>query len=397
MSAENDHREEERLLTGYSGRIFIVIAVGTLVANLGRQALPPLLPAIIDGLQISPAAAGFALTVMRIAFAVFQYPSGRAADRLSRKTAIVFGLVVMIGGFALLTQVWIYPLFLLATALLGIGSAFFFVAERVLLSDLFVAKRGRAFGANSAISRIGSIAAAGLAVVVLSMGAWQLAFLPVAALLVAIVLLFHVTSRESYEIGWVETNIRETIRRVFGNRHVRLLVVAYTLVIFVWEGTLSFLPAFLQATKGFSPAFASGGFATLFAVGIVVQPLSGTLSDRWDRRLVGGVATLLSLLGLGVLIVAPSLTLIWAGILIYAAGFMAFPPVLQAYLMDIFPETNKGGDLGVFKTVYEGLSSIGPTYVGVVAGAASYTLAFSGFLVCLLASAALLIWLSYVD
>ncbi|MDY6817575.1 MAG: MFS transporter [Halobacteriales archaeon] len=396
MSAETDGRDE-RLLTGYSGRVFIVIAIGTLVANLGRQALPPLLPAIIDGLAISPAAAGFALTVMRIAFAVFQYPSGRAADRLSRKTAIVFGLVVMVGGFALLTQVWVYPLFLLATALLGIGSAFFFVAERVLLSDLFVAKRGRAFGANSAISRIGSIAAAGLAVVALSMGAWQLAFLPVVVLLLAIVVLFHVTSRESYTVGWVDTNIRETIRRVFGDRHVRWLVVAYTLVIFVWEGTLSFLPAFLQATKGFSPAFASGGFATLFAVGIVVQPLSGTISDRWDRRLVGGLATLVSLLGLGLLILAPSVPLIWAGILVYAAGFMAFPPVLQAYLMDIFPDTNKGGDLGAFKTVYEGLSSIGPTYVGVIAGFASYTLAFSGFLLCLLASAGVLIWLSAVD
>ncbi|MFB6148051.1 MAG: MFS transporter [Halobacteriales archaeon] len=396
MSAETDGRDE-RLLTGYSGRVFIVIAIGTLVANLGRQALPPLLPAIIDGLAISPAAAGFALTVMRIAFAIFQYPSGRAADRLSRKTAIVFGLVVMVGGFALLTQVWVYPLFLLATALLGIGSAFFFVAERVLLSDLFVAKRGRAFGANSAISRIGSIAAAGLAVVALSMGAWQLAFLPVVVLLLAIVVLFHVTSRESYTVGWVDTNIRETIRRVFGDRHVRWLVVAYTLVIFVWEGTLSFLPAFLQATKGFSPAFASGGFATLFAVGIVVQPLSGTISDRWDRRLVGGLATLVSLLGLGLLILAPSVPLIWAGILVYAAGFMAFPPVLQAYLMDIFPDTNKGGDLGAFKTVYEGLSSIGPTYVGVIAGFASYTLAFSGFLLCLLASAGVLIWLSAVD
>ena len=394
---------EERLLRGYSGRMFLVVAVGTLVANLGRQALPPLLPAIIEGLAITPAAAGFAITLMRICFAICQYPSGRVADAVTRKLAILIGLGGSIAGFVVLTQVPSYSIFLVSTALLGVGSAFFFVSERVLLSDLFVAKRGQAFGLNSAISRIGSILAAGLAVVALSVGPWQLAFVPVVSLLLVIVGLFHVTSREPYgtrallEMGRLGGQARETVIRVFGTPQVRWLVVAYTLVIFAWDGVLTFLPTYLQVSKGFSPAFASGGFATVFAVGIVVQPLSGTLSDRWERRLVAGGATLVSLLGLGILLLADSLPPIIVGILLYAAGVMAFTPVVQAYLMDIFPESNKGGDLGAFKTVYEGLSSLGPAYVGVIAGVAGYTLAFAGFLACLLASVAILLWLSYGD
>lgn len=404
MATSTDHGvDDERLLSGYSGRMFLVVAVGTLVANLGRQALPPLLPAIIEGLAITPAAAGFAMTLMRICFAVCQYPSGRVADEVTRKFAVVVGLCGMIAGFALLSRVPSYPVFLLSTALLGVGSAFFFVSERVLLSDLFVAKRGQAFGLNSAISRIGSILAAGLAVVVLSVGSWQLAFVPVVGLLLVIVGLFHVTSREPYgtralfRIGRPGGQVRETVGRVFGTSQIRWLVVAYTLVIFAWEGAITFLPTFLQVSKGFSPEFASGGFAALFAVGIVVQPLSGTLSDRLERRLVAGVATLVSLIGLAILVVAGSLAPIVAGILMYAAGVMAFTPVLQAYLMDVFPESNKGGDLGAFKTVYEGLSSLGPAYVGVVAGLAGYTLAFAGFLACLLGSAAILFGLSFAD
>lgn len=404
MSANtSDGDREERLMSGYSGRIFVVIGLGTLVANLGRQALPPLLPAIIEGLAITPAAAGFALTLMRICFAVFQYPSGRVADTVTRKVAIVIGLVGMTVGFAVLTQVPSYPVFLVSTALLGVGFAFFSVSGRVLLSDLFVTKRGRAFGLNSAISRFGSIFAAGLAVATLAVGPWQFAFVPVIGLLIVIVVLFHVTSRESYgtrdlfRIGRPGGQIRETVGRVFGTPQIRWLVASYTLVIFAWEGAMSFLPTFLQVSKGFSPEFASGGFAILFAVGIVVQPLSGTMSDRWDRRLVAGIATLVSIVGLAVLVVAQSVAPIVAGILLYAAGLMAYTPVLQAYLMDIFPDANKGGDLGAFKTVYEGLSSLGPTYVGVMAGLASYTLAFSGFLVCLLASALILFWLNYSD
>ncbi|MFB6173535.1 MAG: MFS transporter [Halobacteriales archaeon] len=389
----------ERLIRGYSGRMFVVVAVGTLIANLGRQALPPLLPAIIDGLAITPAAAGAALTLMRVCFAVLQYPSGRLADVASRKVGVVGGLVVMIAGFVVLSQVSSYPVFLASTALLGVGSAFFFVSERVLLSDLFVEKRGRAFGANSAISRIGSILAAGLAVLALSVGPWQVAFLPVVGLLAVVAVAVHVASREGYRIGALRDlrrpggRVRETVARVFGTSQVRLLVVAYTLIIFAWEGVIGFLPTYLQASKGFSPGFASGGFAALFAVGIVVQPLSGTVSDRWDRRLVAGIATVSSFVGLAVIVLAGSPAPIVAGIVLYAAGLMAFTPVLQAYLMDIFPDASKGGDLGAFKTVYEGLSSLGPTYVGVVAGAASYGLAFAGFLACLAASAGVLFWL----
>lgn len=401
--SEHSDISEERLLHGYSGRMFLLVALGTLVANLGRQALPPLLPAIIDGLAITPAAAGFALTLMRICFAVLQYPSGRVADTVSRKVAIVGGLGVMIVGFLVLTQVPSYPVFLMSTALLGIGSAFFFVSERVLLSDLFVQKRGQAFGLNSAISRVGSILAAGLATAALAVGVWQAAFLPVVVLSIAIAVAFHLLSRESYgtrellQMNRRGGRIRETVGRVFGTPQVRWLVVAYTLIIFAWEGVLAFLPTFLQVDKGFSSGFASGGFAALFAVGIVVQPLSGALSDRWDRRLVAGAATLASIIGLTVLVVAGSFPTIVAGIVLYAAGLMAFTPVLQAYLMDIFPDENKGGDLGAFKTVYEGLSSLGPTYVGVMAGIGSYGIAFSGFLVCLAGSAVILFWLGYTD
>lgn len=393
----------ERLLRGYSGRMFVLVALGVLLANLGRQALPPMLPTIIEELAITSATAGIAFTLMRVAFAVLQYPSGRIADAISRKSAIVGGLGILILGFGILTQVRTYAVFLVSMTLLGIGAALFFVSERVLLSDLFVQRRGRAFGFNSAVSRIGSILAAGLAVVALSFGSWQRAFLPVIGGLAVVVVGFHLLGRESYHLGAVsglatgQPQLRDTVNRVFGTPAVRWLVVAYTLIIFVWEGVMAFLPAYLQATKGFTPEIASGGFAALFAAGIVVQPMAGTFSDWWDRRLVAGAATGLSLIGLVVLLTTHRFVPIVTGIVLYAAGLMAFTPVLQAYLMDIFPQATKGGDLGAFKTVYEGLSSLGPTYAGVIAGIAGYTVAFGGFLACLAASAAILLWLYRVD
>ena len=382
--------------------MFLIITAGVLIANLGRQAIPPLLPTIMDELAITAAAAGFALTLMRVWFAVLQYPSGRLADVVSRKLAIVSGLGVMILGFLVLSITHTYLVLLVSTTLLGIGSAFFFVSERVLLSDLFVEKRGRAFGFNSSLSRIGSILAAGLAVVALGYSHWQLAFIPVAVLLTGVVIVFHVGSREPYHSKKVNAvthetgdgGVRETVSRVFSSTQVRGLVVAYTLIIFAWEGILAFLPAYLQAAKGLSLSIASGGFAMLFAVGVIVQPISGTMSDRWDRRLVGGIATFGSAIGLAILIGSNSLTVILPGIILYAGGMMAFTPVIQAYLLDIFSDTTKGGDLGAFKTVYEGLSSLGPTYVGITIGVMGYDAAFLGLLVCLVVSTLILFWLT---
>lgn len=88
-----DHKQE-RLLTGYSGRMVLLIALGWMAVLLGRQALPPLLPTIIKQLVISPARAGFALTLMMGLYALLQYPAGRLSDIIPRTTL----LTASIGG-----------------------------------------------------------------------------------------------------------------------------------------------------------------------------------------------------------------------------------------------------------------------------------------------------------
>jgi hypothetical protein len=62
--------------------------------------------------------------------------------------------------------------------------------------------------------------------------------------------------------------------------------------------------------------------------------------------------------------------------------------------MDTFPDGSMGGDLGATRTVYLGLGSLGPSYVGFVAGRVSYAAAFAGLLGCLLVSAAIVVGLA---
>jgi MFS family permease len=386
--------EVERLFTGDAGRLSLTLGVGILVVNLGRQAIPPLLPTIIADLGITPSEAGFALTALAGAFAAVQYLSGRVADELSRKVVLVASLTAVGVGFSLLSVASSYPLFVASTTVVGLGAGAYVISTRISLSDLFVDRRGEAIGLNTAAGQLGNVTAAGLAVATIAVATWRTAFLPVAAVLALVVVALHAWGHDSYSVGRIDLDVGGTFRRLLAMPHIRWLLLAYALVIFTWQGVVGFLPTLLQVDKGLSSTLASGGFALLFTVGMVVQPFGGRLSDRFSRIGVAGGALVVGALGIGLLVTSSSTVFVAAGIALLAAGMMTFPPVTQAYLLDLFPESSMGGDFGAFRTLYKLLASLGPTYVGLVAERASYTVAFGGFGACLVASASILLVLA---
>jgi MFS family permease len=203
--------------------------------------------------------------------------------------------------------------------------------------------------------------------------------------------LLHLFRPEPYEFRRASLQVRGTVSRLFGDRRLAALLGAYVLYAFTWQGAVSFLPTFLQKTKDFSPALAGGGFAALFVVGAVVKPLSGGLGDRFPRGLVAAGALGLGAASLAGLLAATGKVAVSLAVVGFAAGLMAVPPALQAYLMDVFPTDSMGGDLGAARTVYIGLASLGPSYVGFVAGRLGYAPAFAGLLACLLVAAAVVL------
>jgi predicted MFS family arabinose efflux permease len=206
----------------------------------------------------------------------------------------------------------------------------------------------------------------------------------------AVLVLLHAWRPEPYEVRRVDLAVGATARRLFANPRFGTLLAAYVLYAFTWQGAVGFLPTFLQRAKGFSPGLAGGGFAALFVVGALVKPLSGAASDRVGSKAIVGVAALvLGATALGATVAVEPRLLVAAGVVAFAAGLMAFPPAMQAHLMDAFPDASMGGDLGATRTVYIGLGSLGPTYVGLVAERAGYVPAFVGLVACLLVAAGL--------
>lgn len=384
--------ERERLSMSHERRMLGTVSAGNATVALGTLTLAPLLPAIIDGLGITSFRAGLALSVMWGLNAIAQYPGGRLADRTTRKTALVTALSSVVLGLLVLIVSWEFVGFLLGAAIIGTGVGLYSTSAYALLSDLFDGNQGSAFGVYTAHWDLGGALSAGLAVVVLAVAGWRAAFLPVVALALVILVLVHRWGEESYTLARPTLDLAGTVDRLFGDRTVRRLIFAYALYLFTWQGAISFFPTYLQAEKGLDPTLASGAFASLFVVGVVVKPLAGAVGDRAGRVLVALGALVIGAAGLAAVVVATAVPVIAGSVLLFAVGLMAFSPPMLAHVMSIFPETSAGGDFGGVRAAYLGIGSLGPTYVGYVAGAASYGTAFVGLVACLLASTAVLLW-----
>lgn len=389
-SVTSGSEARERLLTGYSGRMATILAVGWLALLLGRQAISPLLPAIIVDLQITPAAAGFALTLMTGLYALLQFPGGRLSDQISRTAAIATGIGILVAGFLVLVNAAGYPGFLVGVALVGVGGGLFFSPSRAFIADLFVERRGQAYGLQTGAGMLGGVFAATSAATVLAIATWRVAFIPSIGLLLVVLAGLLYWSREPYTVSGLGLELGSTSVRLIGSRRFRRLILGFTLFEIAATGFIGFLPTLLQLSKGFSPTVASGAFALVYAVGVVVGPSAGRVSDWFHRTHVIVAAPLLGALGLLVLLAAGSPVLAITGSVMTAVGLWSYFPSVNAYLGDTLADESLGGDFGFLKSVYTGLGSVGPTYVGLVAGEAGYPVAFAGLVACLLASGAVL-------
>lgn len=123
MSQAHAATNDERSIAGHAGRLFVALADGVAVTEVGRCLVAPLLSRTIGELGITTARAGIALSIASAALALMQYPSGRLSDRLSRRTIPVVSLGLLVTGFVLLVGAPTYAAFAIAVALIGAGVA----------------------------------------------------------------------------------------------------------------------------------------------------------------------------------------------------------------------------------------------------------------------------------
>lgn len=386
--ASASDRREFLLLDGQSGRILASLSLAFLVIVTGRLLLPPLLPAISDDFGITAAGAGLVLTILQGAESVALFPSGRLSDRLSRATVIVPALAILTLGVALIGSAPVYPVLILGAMTFGLGSGLFSISARASISDHFVDRRGRALGIFSAGFSVGAVVASGLAV--LAIANWRLAFYLLVGLFIPITALYVAWNRDPFVLDRVPLRLGSSVRRLATADELREPLIGFALFGFAIQAFIGFFPTFLVEAKGFSAAVASGAFALVFVVGVGSKIAAGALSDRYPRRYVATGGMIVSAVTLVGIVLVDDFVPLMALTVVFALGHQAEFPLIDAILLDAAPDDVSGGDLGAARTVYRLVGSLGPLFLGFVAGIVGFAAAFGTLVPILLLSSIVL-------
>lgn len=387
-----EYDDREQIVSGHTGRLFLLITFIWFCISLTSRLLPPLLPAIIDDLAITAFLAGAAITAQRISGSVMEYPSGRVADQLSRTMVLVTCIGLVIIGVTILSASTSYAIFLSALLVFGVGRGMYSPASRALLSDIYRRHRGRAFGFNMLGGEFAGIFGAGIAILIVAVATWRAAFLPIAIVLLPLLISLFILSREPFRLHSIDLGVKDTGLRVFGNSSLRWILVVYCLYVLSASGVSTFLPLFLIEVHGVSFAFASSAFALLYVMGVFAKPMSGYLSDVKPRLYTAGGSLVVAAVGLVILVGAPSGAVAIVGVLVYALGYRGLPPSLQAHLMDQFPDKSMAGDLGAMRTVYLFVGAMGPAYAGFATVTFGFVWAYISLLLLYSIAAMMLLW-----
>jgi DHA2 family florfenicol/chloramphenicol resistance protein-like MFS transporter len=149
----------------------------------------------------------------------------------------------------------------------------------------------------------------------------------------------------------------------------------------------------MQAQKGMSVTLSGFLFGGIFLIGTVVTPIAGRVGDNWSYLYVGVVSTILTGIGLLLLISFSTFKILIVGTFILSLGLSSFWPAMNTYLLSSFPIKKMGGDYGATRTIFIIAESAGPLYIGIMGDYFTYNFGFSTLIISLLVTLGIILLL----
>ncbi len=363
---------------GGRGWTLLFVAAGWLFINGFRVVLPVLLPGIKADFAIANAEAGFALTVLWALYAFLQFPAGLAADRTGERLLLTAGALLGAASFAAFFLAPGYALFLLASALFGLGAGLFGTPRDMLLSRTWRDADNTAYGVAFAAGSLGAAALPFVAAAIAARYDWRVAVVWLLPLLVVVGAgLWRFVPERSGEFGG-RLPARETVRTTLGAlTEPRVLYAGGVMLLFVfsYQGLVSFLPTYLVEVKGLGQGLTAAVFGLLFVVGAVVNPVAGGLADRFgERGTVFGVILLSTLTLAALPFVGGRLAL--AALVPLLGVRIAIGPLTSAFIVRELPGSVQGTGWGFLRTLFFGLGATASSVIGVFADAGLFDAGF---------------------
>ncbi len=335
--------------------------------------LPPLFVFIHNDLGFSYTQLGVIVAVASITSAFFQLPAGLLVDRLGPKRVLLGGYLFTFVGLFLLSRSNLFPMFVLAQVIYGIGYATYHPAS---FTDVARVSQRSGLGMGMAMHDVGGNlgAAAGYSIsaFLATWFGWRNAIGSIVMLGVFWVVVFSFLYPDDGRPSKPPARIpREEDVSIESEEKqpsfeswlsVALVALVALLAAIFGIGAMAFFPTFFVTTRGVSPAIA-GLFSTILMLsGAGGSLVGGGLGDRYDRPRIMLLSAILTT-SIVYILVRISVSTPVLIILIIALGFSQCMarPCLDATVSEISPVGRSGSTYGiVFGVVALGGAAAGP-------------------------------------
>jgi len=344
----------------------------------GRYSISNLLPKIVAELNFSWTEAGLGLTLMWLIYAAIQFPSGIYSDIKGRKRTILISMIIFSFSYVLVGLSVHYTMFIFALILLGAGTGGYPAVGISMITDIFKERRGKALGIRDSA---GSLAYAVPIVAALIAGFydWRLFFFAWAGICIFSVYLFYRATSESTTLPEI-VSIKERVidgAKIFKEKNIQLMFVVNLLIAITWISYMSFFPALLVIEKGFTEIQAALALGVLGLGGFIFKPIIGSLSDRYNKKIIIMILSTITALGTLIIVNVESIALILFISFIPSLATAIFP-VISSYLMDQWPEKGRAGKLGFYRSNLILLASPSSAIIGFLADKYNFKIPFLG-------------------
>ena len=371
----------------YKWEILSFLWVAFFLNQADRQIFNVLLTSIKADLMLTDAQMGFIATTFNFAFAILVPISGLLGDRISKRNILVFSILLwsiatMCTGFS--SSMLMFIIFRsLAT---GMGEALFGPAYVSTIASYHKETRALAMSIHQTSYYIGVVASSVIATYVASLWGWRSAFVVFGAMGVIWGLLMLLRMRDKPRIVDLQAEeqnsaqapvkaekipIRESFMAIFSAPTAIILVVGFSGLIFVLNGFLTWMPAYLQQNLGFtmeSAAFNATFWTHISAfVGII---LAGRLSDKLSaikhsyRMLLQASGLLLAIPFILMMGSAKELWVVYIGLAGFGFTRAFFDANTYAVMYDVIPEKHRASASGTMCMIGFGIGSLSSWIIG---------------------------------
>jgi YNFM family putative membrane transporter len=315
---------------------------------------------------------------MWLIYASIQFPSGIYSDIKGRKITILIAMMIFSVSYLLVGLSIHYTMFFFALLLLGAGTGGYPAVGISMITDVFKEKRGRALGIRDSAGSLAYVVPL-VAAIIAGYFNWRVFFYLWAGICAVSVVLFYFLTSESTtlpEKAAVKERVIDGIQ-IFKQRDIQLMFFINLFIAVTWISYMSFFPAFLVVEKGFTEIQAAIALGILGVGGFIFKPIVGSLSDRYNKKLLIIILSILTAVGTLLIVYTDSLPLIFLLSFLPALATAVFP-VVSTHLMNQWPEKGRAGKLGFYRSTLILLSSPSSAVIGILADQYNFNIPFIG-------------------